>query len=63
MLRNSSLNGWYGDIDLGGMFLKYPLDENLRPYAGVDITAVMHSDLPPCELVKKNKLFEDGYDD
>ena len=27
-----------GDIDLGEIFLNYPLDEALQPYAGVDIT-------------------------
>jgi hypothetical protein len=40
ILRNASSSTWFGDIDLGEMFLNYPLDEAVRPYAGVDITNV-----------------------
>ena len=40
ILRNASSSTWFGDIDLGEMFLNYPLDERVRPYAGVDITYV-----------------------
>jgi len=29
-----------GDIDLGEMFLNYPLDATLQPYAGVDVTDI-----------------------
>ena len=38
ILRNASADTWFGDIDLGEMFLNYPLDEDIRPYAGVDVT-------------------------
>lgn len=40
VMRNASFDTWYGDIDLGEMFLNYFLDEKLRPYAGVDATAL-----------------------
>ena len=40
ILRNASSSTWFGDIDLGEMFLNYPLDERIRPYAGVDVTHV-----------------------
>ena len=38
ILRNADEEIWFGDIDLGEMFLNYWLDEELRPYAGVDVT-------------------------
>ena len=41
ILRNASASTWFGDIDLGEMFLNYPLDEAIRPYAGVDVTRVV----------------------
>ena len=50
ILRNSSLDAWYGDIDLGEMFLNYPLDPRLRPYAGIDVTAVLNPTLSDAEL-------------
>ena len=31
-------NSFFGDIDLGEMFLNYMLDPKLRPYAGIDAT-------------------------
>ena len=40
VLRNADTNTWYGDIDLGEMFLNYFLDEKLRPYAGVDVSGI-----------------------
>jgi hypothetical protein len=40
ILRNASCSTWFGDIDLGEMFLNYPLDERVRPFAGVDVTYV-----------------------
>jgi hypothetical protein len=40
ILRSASSDTWFGDIDLGEMFLNYPLDERVRPYAGVDVTFV-----------------------
>ena len=41
ILRNASASTWFGDIDLGEMFLNYPLDEAIRPYAGVDVSNVI----------------------
>lgn len=38
ILRNASSSSWFGDIDLGKMFLNYALDLDLRPYAGVDVS-------------------------
>ena len=38
VLTNYTLSSWFGDIDLGEMFLNYFLDHRLRPYAGVDVT-------------------------
>ena len=40
VLRNAETTTWYGDIDLGEMFLNNFLDEKLRPYAGVDVTGI-----------------------
>lgn len=40
VLNNSTLNSWFGDIDLGEMFLNYFLDHKIRPYAGVDVTGL-----------------------
>ena len=37
VLRNSSQNSWFSDIDLGDMFLNYFLDKDLREFAGVSI--------------------------
>jgi hypothetical protein len=38
ILRNASSATWFGDLDLGEMFLNYALDLDLRPYAGIDVT-------------------------
>ena len=38
ILRNASETSWFGDIDLGEMFLNYHLDLDLQPYAGIDVT-------------------------
>ena len=38
ILRNADEETWFGDIDLGEIFLNYWLDEELRPYAGVNVT-------------------------
>ncbi len=40
LLRNADEHTYYGDIDLGEMFLNYALDEALRPYAGVEVSAL-----------------------
>ena len=37
VLRNADNQTWFGDIDLGEMFLNYFLDEDLQPYAGLDL--------------------------
>ena len=44
ILRNATDKSWFGDMDLGEMFLNYPLDKTLQPYAGVDVTQVVHAD-------------------
>ena len=38
ILRNADDETWFGDIDLGEMFLNYWLDEELCHYAGVDVS-------------------------
>ena len=38
ILRNADDNTWFGDIDLGEMFLNYWINDELRPYVGVDVT-------------------------
>jgi hypothetical protein len=40
VLNNATLSSWFGDIDLGEMFLNYFLDPRIRPYAGVDVTLI-----------------------
>ena len=40
ILRNVSDQSWFGDLDLGEMFLNYPLDPSVQPCAGVDVTEV-----------------------
>ena len=37
VLRNADDGTWFGDIDLGEMFLNYFLDEELRSYCGLDL--------------------------
>ena len=38
LLLNVSSKTWFGDMDLGEMFLNYILDEKNRPYTGVDVS-------------------------
>ncbi len=40
ILRNADGSTWFGDIDLGDMFLNYFLDEAIRPWAGVDVRVI-----------------------
>ncbi len=47
LLRNADAGTYFGDIDLGEMFLNYALDEAIRPYAGVDV-----SELEPHKIRK-----------
>ncbi len=37
-MRTVEAGTWMSDIDLGEMFINFPLDEALRAYAGVDVT-------------------------
>lgn len=39
-LQQVDIGGWMGDIDLGEMFLNFPLDETARKYVGLDLTAL-----------------------
>ena len=50
ILRNATSTTWFGDIDLGEMFLNYALDLEIRQYAGVDVTEVEEHD---CQSVKR----------
>ena len=36
---------WQSDIDLGEMFLNFPLDRKIRPYAGVDLRTLDLADI------------------
>jgi hypothetical protein len=61
-LRNVDHKGWFGDIDLGEMFLNFPLDTKLRPYAGIDATELRDSlkeldKIPRAVLESKGRLF------
>jgi hypothetical protein len=38
MLNVLDANSWMGDIDLGEMFLNFPLDVKIRPLVGVDLS-------------------------
>ncbi len=40
LLHNADHDTFYGDIDLGEMFLNYALDEAVHPYAGVEVSAL-----------------------
>ena len=39
-LRHATKNSWFGDIDLSKQFLNFALDPKIRPYAGIDVTAL-----------------------
>ena len=39
-LRQVGINGWMSDIDLGEMFLNFPLNNKVRKYVGVDLTEI-----------------------
>jgi hypothetical protein len=54
--------GWFGDIDLGEMFLNFPLDVNIRPYTGIDASELRTrlkeiDDMPREVLENKGRLF------
>jgi hypothetical protein len=40
VLNNADDNTFYGDIDIGEMFLNYFLDPAIRPWAGVDLSGL-----------------------
>ena len=40
VLNQSDNQTWFSDLDLGEMFLNFPLDPKVRPYAGVDLTEI-----------------------
>jgi len=44
-MMNADADTWMGDLDLGEMFLNFWLDEQLRPYAGVDVTSLGRREL------------------
>ena len=52
-LRQVLHDAWFGDIDLGEMFLNFPLDEELRKFTGVDVTKLRK------ELVERGILSKD----
>ena len=61
-LRHVDKSAWFGDIDLGEMFLNFPLDEKLRQYTGIDVTELKdlleELELLPAELLgTKGRLF------
>ena len=56
VLRNADSDTWYGDIDLGEMFLNYFLDEKLRPYAGVDVTGIRNLLLEDFKNLPKDEM-------
>ena len=56
VLRNADSDTWYGDIDLGEMFLNYFLDEKLRPYAGVDVTGIRELLLEDFQNLPKDEM-------
>ena len=58
-LRQASVTSWFGDIDLGEMFLNFPLDEDLRPYAGVDVTQ-MREELVRLGIMPEGTSERDG---
>ena len=43
MLMTVDLNSWFGDNDLGEMFLNYCLHDTIQKYSGVDLTAILGS--------------------
>jgi hypothetical protein len=34
---NLEAGSWMMDMDLGEMFLNFPLDRNIQPYCGIDL--------------------------
>ena len=40
-LRLTACDSWLDDLDVGEMFLNYPLDPNMGSYDGVDVTDIV----------------------
>jgi len=51
VLRNAGSETWFGDIDLGEMFLNFQLDEKILPWVGVDVSE-LHG-LPPRSIIAR----------
>ena len=51
VLRNASSDTWFGDIDLGEMFLNFQLDEKILPWVGVDVSEL--EGLPPQSIIER----------
>jgi hypothetical protein len=61
-LCNVDHSGWFGDIDLGEMFLNFLLDVELRPYVGIDVSELRKQleeidDIPRSVLENRGRLF------
>ena len=61
-LRHVDHSGWFGDIDLGEMFLNFPLDINLQPFVGIDASELRErlkeiDNIPRSVLENKGRLF------
>jgi len=54
LVRMLDFDSWLGDVDIGEMFLNFPLDPRIRPFAGVDLTALA----PAEDLADKRVLWE-----
>ena len=52
-LRLLTSESYCGDMDLTEMFLNFPMDVNLRPYAGVDLHPIVNA-LPADALTHRN---------
>ena len=47
-ITTTDFTSWFGDLDLGEMFLNYPLDVSLQPYAGVEVTEAQRLTILEC---------------
>ena len=56
-LRQLTYTSFCVDLDLGEMFLNFPLDPKIQPYAGVDLTPVKHllSDIDDIDTSSKKE--------
>ena len=51
VLQNAGSETWFGDIDLGEMFLNFQLDEKILPWVGVDVSEL--EGLPPRSIIAR----------